>query len=50
MKEFPRNVEKLFLKAECHESLDQREQSQEVYKKILNLQPYNTKAKQALTL
>ncbi len=42
----PRNVEKLFMKAECLENLWKEEEWLLVYKRILDLQPYNTKAKE----
>lgn len=41
----PRNVEKLFMKAKCLFELWRKEESILVYKRIVELQPYNTKAK-----
>lgn len=42
----PRNVDKLFMKAKSLRELWKREESRLVYKRILDLQPYNTKAKE----
>lgn len=44
----PRNVEKLFIKAESLENLWDLSSSLLIYKRILELQPYNTKAKDRL--
>jgi len=47
LKDFPRNVEKLFMKWHCLEELGQMAEAIGVYKKILDLQPYNTQARDA---
>ena len=44
----PRDVEKLFIKANCLVNLWKSEDSIDIYKRILELQPYNTKAKDCL--
>jgi len=44
----PRNVHKLFIKAKSFEKLWQIEDAVPVYKRILELQPYNNKAKNNL--
>ncbi len=41
----PRDVDKLFIKAKCLEELMKHQESLQVYKRILELQPYNTRAK-----
>jgi hypothetical protein len=41
----PRSVDKLFIKAKSLEKLDKTENSFDVYNRILELQPYNSKAK-----
>jgi len=44
----PRDVEKLFIKAKCLEELNKDQDAYNVYKRILELQPYNTKAKDGM--
>lgn len=46
----PRDIDKLSMKAICLDKLWRLEDSIEVYKRILELQPYNTKAKDNLLL
>jgi len=41
----PRDVEKLFMKAKCMRKLGQWAETYAIYKRILELQPYNTRAK-----
>ena len=41
----PRDVDKLFMKAKCLDKIWNQENAVPVYKRILDLQPYNTKAK-----
>ena len=48
LKEKPRNVEKMFMKCECLEWEKKPEEAKKVYMKILELQPYNTRARDAL--
>lgn len=44
----PRDVEKLFIKAKSFEELRKTQDSILTYKRILELQPYNTKAKECI--
>lgn len=44
----PRSVDKLFIKAKCLIEIWKKTDSMPVYKRILELQPYNTKAKDCL--
>lgn len=44
----PRNIDKLAMKAVCLDELWKLDESIETYKRILELQPYNTKAKENL--
>lgn len=44
----PRDVNKLFIKAESLEKLKQNKSALDIYKRILELQPYNNKAKSSL--
>jgi len=44
----PRDVNKLYMKAVCLDNLNKIDESIEVYKRIIELQPYNTKAKESL--
>jgi tetratricopeptide (TPR) repeat protein len=46
LSEKPRNINKLFMKAECYESEEKFNQAKNVYEKILEIQPYNQKAKE----
>jgi tetratricopeptide (TPR) repeat protein len=53
LKENPRNVDKMFIKSECLEVLQQNNKKSmseiiNMYNKILELQPYNTKARDKL--
>lgn len=48
LKDKPRNVDRLLMLAVCFESLDQWEDAFETYKKIVELQPYNTLARNKL--
>ena len=41
----PRDVDKLFIKAKSLKVLWKKDEARDVYKRILDLQPYNTKAK-----
>lgn len=41
----PRDVDKLFIKAKCLDEMRKTQESYVVYKRILELQPYNTKVK-----
>lgn len=41
----PRDVDKLFIKAKCLDEMRKTQESYIVYKRILELQPYNTKVK-----
>ncbi len=43
----PRNVDKLFMKAKTLRELLKKDEARLVYKRILDLQPYNTKAKES---
>lgn len=45
LKEKPRDVDKLLMKAVCLEKTQQIEEALSIYRRILQLQPYNTKAK-----
>lgn len=45
LKENPRNVEKLFIKWLCLEHIEKPNEAILIYKKILQLQPYNTDAR-----
>jgi tetratricopeptide (TPR) repeat protein len=45
LKEKPRDVEKMFMKSICLKSLNKPDDALLIYKKILQIQPYNTKAK-----
>lgn len=45
----PRNVDKLFIKAECLDKTSKIQESIQIYKRILDLQPYNTRAKDWIT-
>lgn len=44
----PRNVDKLFMKWKCLRELWKMKDASEVYKRILDLQPYNTRAKEIM--
>jgi Flp pilus assembly protein TadD len=44
----PRDVEKLFIKAKSLEELKKDQEASQVYNRILELQPYNTKAKDSI--
>ncbi|MDD2871468.1 MAG: hypothetical protein PHS49_05750 [Candidatus Gracilibacteria bacterium] len=44
----PRDVDKLFIKAKSLEELKKNTEASQVYKRILELQPYNTRAKEIL--
>lgn len=46
----PRNIDKLWNKAICLENIGEIDNAIEVYKRILEFQPYNTKAKENLEL
>jgi len=46
----PRDVNKLYMKAVCLDYTDKINESIEIYKRIIELQPYNTKAKESLLL
>jgi tetratricopeptide (TPR) repeat protein len=46
----PRNIEKLTMRAICLDNLWEIDESIDVYKRILELQPYNTKVKECLEL
>lgn len=46
----PRNVDKMFIKAISLENLNRPAEAVLVYKRILELQPYNTQAKESLNL
>ena len=46
----PRDIDKLAMKAVCLDNLWRLDESIDVYKRILELQPYNTKAKDNLLL
>ena len=48
LKQHPRNTEKLKMKAYCLETLWETEEAIEIYKKILELQPYNSKVLEKL--
>lgn len=48
LKTKPRDVEKMFMRTESLEALEMFDEAKALYKKILQLQPYNAKAKQAL--
>lgn len=48
LKDKPRNVDRLLMLAVCFESLEQSEEAFETYKKIVELQPYNTLARNKL--
>ncbi|MDD3646239.1 MAG: hypothetical protein PHH06_02400 [Candidatus Gracilibacteria bacterium] len=48
LKQFPRNTEKLKMKGYCLELLGQTEEAIETYKRVLDLQPYNTKVLEKL--
>lgn len=48
LKQFPRNTEKLKMKWYCLELLWQTEEAIETYKRVLDLQPYNTKVLEKL--
>ncbi|MCP4523929.1 MAG: hypothetical protein GY828_06970 [Candidatus Gracilibacteria bacterium] len=48
LKDKPRNVDRLLMQAVCFENLEHFEQAFEVYKKIVELQPYNTLARNKL--
>ncbi len=45
LSEKPRNINKLFMKAECLENTDKADQAMKIYHKILEIQPYNHRAK-----
>jgi len=46
----PRNIDKLTMRAICLDNLWQIDEAIEVYKRILDLQPYNTKVRESLEL
>lgn len=46
----PRDVNKLSMKAVCLDKINKIDESIEIYKRILELQPYNTKAKENLLI
>ena len=48
LKDKPRNVDRLLLEAVCFENLQKFTESFEVYKRIVELQPYNTLARNKL--
>ena len=48
LKQHPRNTEKLKMKAYCLETLWETEEAIDIYKKILELQPYNSKVLEKL--
>ncbi len=48
LKDKPRNVDRLLMLAVCFESLEESEDAFETYKKIVELQPYNTLARNKL--
>ncbi len=48
LKDKPRNVDRLLMLAVCFESIEQVDDAFETYKKIVELQPYNTLARNKL--
>ena len=48
LKDKPRNVDRLLLQAVCYENLQKFTEAFEVYKRIVELQPYNTLARNKL--
>lgn len=48
LKQFPRNTEKLKMKGYCLEILWQTEDAIEAYKRVLDLQPYNSQVREKL--
>lgn len=48
LKQFPRNTEKLKMRWFCHETLWEIENAIDVYKKVLELQPYNSQVMEKL--
>lgn len=48
LKSKPRDVDKMFMKAYALEMVDDMKWSIEIYKRILQLQPYNAKAKESI--
>lgn len=48
LKSKPRDVEKMFMKADALEELSEISEAIEVYKRILQLQPYNSRAKDSI--
>jgi tetratricopeptide (TPR) repeat protein len=48
LKDKPRNVDRLLLQAVCYENLEKFTEAFEAYKRIVELQPYNTLARNKL--
>jgi len=46
LKENPRNVQRMMLKAELLRKKDKVDEAKEMYRKVLELQPYNTEARE----
>lgn len=46
LKENPRNVQRMILKAELLRKKDRLDEAKEMYRKVLELQPYNTEARE----
>jgi tetratricopeptide (TPR) repeat protein len=48
LKDKPRNVDRLLLQAVCFENLEKFSEAFDVYKRIVELQPYNTLSRNKL--
>jgi tetratricopeptide (TPR) repeat protein len=48
LKDKPRNVDRLLMEAVCFENLEEFSEAFDVYKRIVELQPYNTLARNKL--